>query len=268
MGANQNESSTVPKTNGIGGKPIKMELPQPAPRRVNLPSPPLQNTSNPQPVNGTTNKPNPTTTKTEQQNHNNKRESSTSSSPTGEGDEQVLPKPITNEEFQAMIPAHFLNNNNTPNTTEPPVHAVTVTVKKPDPIVLPPAPTGPGRVTETITKSTFTETVVTRITDNKLVVPVVIEVCRPTQLPSTCMSFYYYYCFVVEHTQYIILFFIYFLILACCHIWCRGSKNFFKKTICMYLEFFVLFCTGFVKYFFFSTTLVSYRLWNFLWWYH
>lgn len=79
-----------------------------------------------------------------------------------------------------MIPAHFLNK--TPNTE--PVHAVTVTVTKPDPIELPPAPTGPGRVTETITKSTFTETVVTRITDNKLVVPVIIEVCRQTRIPA------------------------------------------------------------------------------------
>lgn len=190
------------KTNGIT-KPIKAELPQPAPRRVNLINdtsakqqvPPVvaNNTTainNPQKpsMNGTTtttHQNNPS--KTEQNQHHKKVSPSASSPSGGEGDEQVLPKPITNEEFQAMIPAHFLNNNNkTPNTE--PVHAVTVTVKKPDPIELPPPPTGPGRVTETITKSTFTETVVTRITDNKLVVPVVIEVCRQTQLLLACFN--------------------------------------------------------------------------------
>ncbi|XP_065157658.1 protein lap4-like isoform X4 [Atheta coriaria] len=101
-----------------------------------------------------------------------------------EGDDaQVLPKPITSEEFQAMIPAHFLNpasdgaakRTPTPPTSEH-THNVTVTIRKPEtPIELPPAPTGPGRVTETITKSTFTETVVTRITDNTLVTPLIIE---------------------------------------------------------------------------------------------
>lgn len=193
--------SPVPKTNGIS-KPTRAEIPQPAPRRVNL----TQNTNdasakqqsvavannntttvNPQkqPVNGTAQLPN--------QNNPSKPEQNTTSAPSGGGgsdgtaDEQVLQKPITNEEFQAMIPAHFLNKttpHNDHNNTEPPVHAVTVTVKKPDPIELPPPPTGPGRVTETITKSTFTETVVTRITDNKLVVPVVIEVC-PTGADTT-----------------------------------------------------------------------------------
>lgn len=83
-----------------------------------------------------------------------------------------------------MIPAHFLNpasdgaakRTPTPPTSEH-THNVTVTIRKPEtPIELPPAPTGPGRVTETITKSTFTETVVTRITDNTLVTPLIIEV--------------------------------------------------------------------------------------------
>lgn len=100
--------------------------------------------------------------------------SKTASTGSLDGDDvQVLPKPITNEEFQAMIPAHFLHK---PQNSEPNTQNVTVTVKRPDPIELPPSPTGPGRVTETITKSTFTETVVTRITDNKLVVPVIVEV--------------------------------------------------------------------------------------------
>lgn len=131
---------------------------------------------------------------------NNHKKATPSSSLEGD-DAQVLPKPITNEEFQAMIPAHFLknstnsynnqninnNNNNLNNNINNNINATdtttghansvtTVTIKKPDPIELPPAPTGPGRVTETITKSTFTETVVTRITDNKLVAPLIIEV--------------------------------------------------------------------------------------------
>lgn len=174
--------TTLPKTNGIDKTP-KAEIPQPAPRRVNSvsstesvqkPSVPNNVQSQPAPLKqnstATSNKP-PKSPPPPSQNHK-----STASSSSLDGDEsQVLPKPITNEEFQAMIPAHFLNNKNPPATD--PTHAVTVTIKKPDPIELPPPPTGPGRVTETITKSTFTETVVTRITDNQLVVPVIIEVC-------------------------------------------------------------------------------------------
>lgn len=54
---------------------------------------------------------------------------------------------------------------------------VTVTVNRPaDAIQFPPSPTALGKVTETITKSTFTETVVTRVTDNKMVYPRIIEV--------------------------------------------------------------------------------------------
>lgn len=85
---------------------------------------------------------------------------------------QNFSKPITNEEFQAMIPVNFLRNSGDSELG----HSATVIVKKPDPIELPPVPTGPGKVTETITKSTFTETVVTRITDNKLITPVITEV--------------------------------------------------------------------------------------------
>lgn len=188
----------MPKTNGISKQPPKAEIPQPAPRRISLPQNTNDTTAKQQPpplvannnkVNGTTNQNNPSNKPEE-----NERKTTSPSGDTtiGSADEQVLPKPITSEEFQAMIPAHFLNKTTTTTTTNnnnnhpdhnnaepsppPPVHAVTVTVKKPDPIELPPAPTGPGRVTETITKSTFTETVVTRITDNKLVVPVIIEV--------------------------------------------------------------------------------------------
>lgn len=71
-----------------------------------------------------------------------------------------------------MIPDHF-HKNYPPELS----HSVSVTIKKPDPVELLSVSNGPGRVTETITKSTFTETVVTRITDNKLVTPLIIEVC-------------------------------------------------------------------------------------------
>ncbi|KAF4528158.1 hypothetical protein B566_EDAN016922 [Ephemera danica] len=89
----------------------------------------------------------------------------------------VPAKPITNEEFQAMIPPHFLNNNaaapavENSQVTGP---LVTVTIKKPDPVALqlqeqfPPPSTAPGKLTETIVKSLLTETVVTRVTDNRL----------------------------------------------------------------------------------------------------
>lgn len=149
-------------------------MPQPAPRRINPPNGDVPQNQAPS-VETKTQENEPT------QNH--KKASQTTSL---EGDDvQVLPKPITNEEFQAMIPAHFLNKS--PNPAPEPTHAVTVTIKKPDTIELPPAPTGPGRVTETITKSTFTETVVTRITDNKLVMPLIIEV-RPHELPPTFIN--------------------------------------------------------------------------------
>lgn len=78
-----------------------------------------------------------------------------------------------------MIPARFR-----PNKDEAPAEPTTLvmlTIKKPeqnlpDNIEFPEAPTALGKVTETIIKSTLTETVVTRVTDNKLVAPVIIEV--------------------------------------------------------------------------------------------
>lgn len=162
-------------------------MPKPAPRRFTTTSSSEHSPTSP--------KPPPQTTTT-----NHKKASSSNSSL--DEDVQVLPRPITNEEFQAMIPPHFLKKSaqNTPTnpTSSRPnsvhsfypntenacdaknpadsVSVTTVTIKKPDPIDLPPPPTGPGRVTETITKSTLTETVVTRITDNKLVAPLIIEV--------------------------------------------------------------------------------------------
>ncbi|KAJ0177817.1 hypothetical protein K1T71_006690 [Dendrolimus kikuchii] len=90
--------------------------------------------------------------------------------------EDIQPsRPMTNEEFQAMIPAHFLGGTR-PRPSSPPERGVRVTVERPPAAaMLPPPPDTLGRVTETITKSTFTETTVTRITDNHLVAPLIIE---------------------------------------------------------------------------------------------
>ncbi|XP_034935994.1 protein lap4 isoform X2 [Chelonus insularis] len=103
-----------------------------------------------------------------------------STRPTSPQEDIQVPKPITNEEFQAMIPAHFLRpptSSPSPDSQQGPI--VTVTIKQPDnlpgDVKFPPAPTTLGKVTETITKSTLTETVVTRVTDNHLVQPVIIE---------------------------------------------------------------------------------------------
>lgn len=96
-------------------------------------------------------------------------------------------KPITNEEFQAMIPPHFLGKPTettvTSVTQHEPTQVVTLTIQNPDQgmmngIVFPDSPKTIGKLTETITKSTFTETVVTRVTDNKYIAPVIIEVSR------------------------------------------------------------------------------------------
>lgn len=72
-----------------------------------------------------------------------------------------------------MIPARFRGEEESPSGP-----TVTVTIKQPSDMSLqfPPPPTNLGKVTETITKSTFTETVVTRVTDNKLVTPAPKEV--------------------------------------------------------------------------------------------
>ncbi|KAL1505724.1 hypothetical protein ABEB36_005223 [Hypothenemus hampei] len=188
--------SELPKTNGIelslapannspSTTPINHETPKPAPRRLNSQSSsesvPISNVNAQQKQQPPSLTSSPTMT-----NHNNHKKATPMSSL--DSDEQVLPRPITNEEFQAMIPAHFLSKNpscpnqNIPETSAngnvaaPTASVTTITIRKPDSTIeLPPAPTGPGRVTETITKSTFTETVVTRITDNKLVAPLIIE---------------------------------------------------------------------------------------------
>ncbi|XP_026282758.1 protein lap4 isoform X3 [Frankliniella occidentalis] len=95
----------------------------------------------------------------------------TSSNSTS-GEPPQLPKAITSEDFQAMIPARFRGEEEAPSGP-----TVTVTIKQPSDMSLqfPPPPSTLGKVTETITKSTFTETVVTRVTDNKLVTPAPME---------------------------------------------------------------------------------------------
>nr|XP_045596053.1 protein scribble homolog isoform X4 [Procambarus clarkii] len=87
-------------------------------------------------------------------------------------------RPLTNDDFQAMIPQHFLEGGREQDQGNPSVH-VTVNLPAdhtPMGVVFPPPPTKLGKVKETITKSTLTETVVTRITDNKLApVALVVE---------------------------------------------------------------------------------------------
>ncbi|XP_055525244.1 protein lap4 isoform X3 [Wyeomyia smithii] len=104
-------------------------------------------------------------------------------------DSQVAARPMTSADFQAMIPSHFISGGRQVHVerltqgvsgsgTDPAGGpSVTVTVQKavPDLPMLPPAPTELGTVTETITKSTFTETVMTRVTDNRLLEPLISE---------------------------------------------------------------------------------------------
>lgn len=87
-----------------------------------------------------------------------------------------------------MIPAHFLSGGTQHQVYVASVGndvgglgsgpSVTVTVNKavPHMPMFPAAPTEIGRITETITKSTFTETIITRVTDNHLVEPLISEV--------------------------------------------------------------------------------------------
>nr|XP_029711878.1 protein lap4-like isoform X16 [Aedes albopictus] len=101
--------------------------------------------------------------------------------------QQVALRPMTSADFQAMIPSHFISGgaggrqmvqvDKSGGGQVPHQDTVTVTVQKavPDMPMLPPAPTELGTVTETITKSTFTETVMTRVTDNRLLEPLISE---------------------------------------------------------------------------------------------
>ncbi|XP_023036384.1 protein lap4 isoform X18 [Drosophila willistoni] len=157
-----NNSNTLPsnKTNGFAAAAAAIDKstgqPVPAPRRTN---------SVPQ---GEGDAPNGAA-------------STTSSGDSGEAQPSSL-RPLTSDDFQAMIPAHFLSGGSqhqvhVARPNEVGVSAVTVNVNKPQPDLpmFPAAPTELGRVTETITKSTFTETVMTRITDNQLAEPLISE---------------------------------------------------------------------------------------------
>ncbi|XP_065077368.1 protein lap4 isoform X2 [Ochlerotatus camptorhynchus] len=104
---------------------------------------------------------------------------------TNSEDSQGPLRPMTSADFQAMIPSHFISGGGGRQVVQvdksaggaPHQDTVTVTVQKavPDMPMLPPAPTELGTVTETITKSTFTETVMTRVTDNRLLEPLISE---------------------------------------------------------------------------------------------
>ncbi|XP_034127713.1 protein lap4 isoform X22 [Drosophila guanche] len=171
VAANINNNNTLPssKTNGFGaataasaaGPAIVFDKttgqPVPAPRRTN--SVPLGDGDS-APPNGA---------------------ASTASGDSGEAQASSL-RPLTSDDFQAMIPAHFLSGGSqhqvhVARPNEVGVSAVTVNVNKPQPDLpmFPAAPTELGKVTETITKSTFTETVMTRITDNQLAEPLISE---------------------------------------------------------------------------------------------
>lgn len=107
-----------------------------------------------------------------------------SEDPFAAGTTQVaMHRPLTNDDFQALIPQHFLQGGQAQGGPSGPGTHVTVNMPKnhgPMGIALPPAPTELGKVTETVTKSTLTETTVTRITDNRLAqVPLVVEVRWP-----------------------------------------------------------------------------------------
>jgi protein scribble len=98
--------------------------------------------------------------------------------------EDGLPKHVTNEQFQAMIPTHFVQPVQSDQQQQP-GSSITINVKQPDNVgtlselQFPAPPTQLGRVTETITKSTLTETIVTRVTNNRLgALPIIIEVFR------------------------------------------------------------------------------------------
>ncbi|XP_065371150.1 protein lap4 isoform X2 [Calliphora vicina] len=170
-----------------------LPIPVPAPRRSN--SIPLGD--GPEATSASTSSLTTVTSPTSTQNgtipqHPSAGSSSTSSQPTAttttgtttdSTETQPTPlRPLTSEDFQAMIPAHFLSGGSqhqvhVAKPNEVGVAGVTVTVNKavPDMPMFPAAPTEMGRITETITKSTFTETVMTRVTDNHLAEPLISE---------------------------------------------------------------------------------------------
>lgn len=102
--------------------------------------------------------------------------------------ETQIPR-LTNEDFQALIPEHFIKGEQAPSTDQKEQSAQTPNINlsinhpisshPPMGFDLPPPPTKLGTVKEMITKSTLTETTVTRVTDNQLANdPFVTEVSR------------------------------------------------------------------------------------------
>lgn len=128
-------------------------------------------------------------------------------------------KQITNEDFQAMIPAHFLrppsNSSPSPDSSQK-GPTVTVTINQPDGVIgdlnFPPAPTSIGKVTETITKSTLTETVVTRVTENQFKRPLIIEVRACPIFPPLLVFRNYNYIYSLIHSSKNCFFTIFFLL--------------------------------------------------------
>lgn len=123
--------------------------------------------------------------------HNNNNSHPPHDEAQAAGDQQPhQPRPLTSDDFQAMIPAHFLSGGRAAdlevNDTQTEAGStVTVKVRKgePDLPMFPAAPTELGTIKETITKSTFTEMVMTRITDNRLAEPLIIEVIMAPAAP-------------------------------------------------------------------------------------
>lgn len=106
---------------------------------------------------------------------------------------------MTNEDFEAMIPQRFQKNGGNQIEEQPVAVVTTLTIKKPSTlngIEFRDSPTTLGRVTETITKSTFTETVVTRVTDNNLAKSVIIEVSKPIAIYSPLLIWWWYIIFL------------------------------------------------------------------------
>lgn len=111
-------------------------------------------------------------------NHHQPQQPHEAASQSGGGHQ---PRPLTSDDFQAMIPAHFLSGGRALDVNENMTDVgstVTVKVRKgePDMPMFPAAPTELGTIKETITKSVVSETVMTRITDNRLAEPLIIEV--------------------------------------------------------------------------------------------
>ncbi|KAF2368896.1 PDZ domain [Trinorchestia longiramus] len=118
--------------------------------------------------------------------NNNSRARSTGSSiqdsttQVSDGEVVARTRPLTNEEFEAMIPQHFLKGQAAPQSNglveSGGIHVAMQHPTVPHKPMLPAAPSQLGQVTEVLTKTTLTETTVTRLTDNRLAqVPLIIE---------------------------------------------------------------------------------------------